>query len=97
MLFAKILQNPVQQQHDLCIILPPISNCMPSTWQYQVSFTSLYTMTMLIVRSSIVLLTPTLECSYPLQSSHRFLTTWGAVMLEKTKKQTSLQGSSYQI
>jgi len=54
--------------------------------QYQVSFTSLYTMTMLIVRSWIVHLTPILWCSYHLDSSHHFLSTWGAVMLEKTTK-----------
>ena len=35
---------------------------------------------MLIVRSSIV---PILGCSCHLHSSHRFLSTWGAVMLEK--------------
>ena len=53
--------------------------------QYRVSFTSLYTMTVLIVRSSIVHLTPILGCSYHLHSIHRFLSTWGAVK-KKTKK-----------
>jgi len=41
---------------------------------------------MLIVRSWIVHLTPILECSYHLHSSHRFLSTWGVVMLEKKEK-----------
>ena len=42
-------------------------------------------MTMLIVKSWIVHLTPILGCSYHLHSSHHFLSTWGAVMLEKKK------------
>ena len=37
---------------------------------------------MLTVRSWIVHLTPILGCSYHLHSSHRFLSTWGAVILE---------------
>ena len=42
---------------------------------------------MLTVRSWIVHLTPILGCSYHLHSGHRFLSTWGAVMmLEKKKK-----------
>ena len=47
------------------------------------SFTSLYTMTMLIVVSWIVHLTPILGCSYHLHSSHHFLSTWGAVICSK--------------
>ena len=54
----------------------------------------LHTMTMLIVRSWIVHLTPILGRSYHLHSSHHFLSTWGAVTLvtplvERKKKKES--------
>ena len=55
--------------------------------QYQVSFTSLYTMTMLIVRSSIVHLTPIWDAVITCTPVTIFFPlAWGAVMLDKKNK-----------
>ena len=59
-------------------------------------FTSLYTMTLLIVRSRIVHLTPFLGSSYHLHS--HFLSPWGVVMLDTYKKiQVHNNCSSFQL
>ena len=83
---AKTLQNPVATA-VAWPLYPVTTNLTPAL--YQVS--SLYTMTMLIVRSWIVHLTPILGCSYHLLSSHCFLSTWGVVMLVTPQVETNKQ------
>ena len=91
--FHLCCKDSVQQQHGLCIILLPISACLLHGFICNI-FTSLYTMTLLIVRSWIVHLTPLLGCSYHLHS--HFLSTWGVVMLEK-KNSSPLLGLSNKV